>query len=118
MTSVVPNVKRTTVTPMINNRISKKAIVYTDEFPTYDHLTFIGFNHQRINHRAKQYVRGIVHINNIEGFWSLVKRGISGVYHSVSPKYLQSYLNEYAFRYNHRNDETPMFQLILNRLVD
>ena len=42
---------------------------------------------------------------------------VSGVYHSVSPKYLQSYLNEYAFRYNHRNDETPMIQLMLNRVV-
>ena len=46
---------------------------------------------------------GDVHTNTIEGFWSLVKRGIGGVYHSVSKKYLQTYLNEYAFRYNHRD---------------
>lgn len=57
--------------------------------------------------------RGDVHTNTIEGFWSLVKRGINGVYHVVSAKYLQSYLNEYAFRYNHRQDEVPMFQTML-----
>lgn len=49
------------------------------------------------------------------GFWSLVKNGIRGVYHSVSPKYLQQYLNEYSFRYNHRNDVTPMFLTFLRR---
>jgi hypothetical protein len=49
-------------------------------------------------------VDGNVHTNTLEGFWSLVKRGIGGVYHSVSSKHLQSYLDEYAFRYNHRGD--------------
>ena len=117
MTKVVPNAKRSTINHLITQNISKDAIVYTDEFPTYDHLTYIGFNHQRINHRAKVYVSGRIHTNSIEGFWSQIKRSISGVYHSVSPKYLQSYLNEYAFRYNHRFDETPMIQLMLNRAI-
>lgn len=116
MTSVVPNTKRSTVTPIITKNVSKDAIVYSDEFPTYDHLTYIGFNHQRINHRAKQYVSGRVHTNSIEGFWSQFKRSINGAYHSVSPKYLQSYLNEFTFRYNHRNDEKPMFDLFLNQI--
>lgn len=53
---------------------------------------------------------------SIEGFWSLVKHGISGIYHAVSPKYLQAYLNEYAFRYNHRKDEKPMFLTVLERV--
>jgi transposase len=117
MTSVVADTKRSTVTPIITKNVSKDAIVYSDEFPTYDHLTYIGFNHHRINHRAKQYVSGRVHTNSIEGFWSQFKRSVSGVYHSVSPKYLQSYLNEYAFRYNHRNDEIPMIQSMLNQIV-
>ncbi|MBM3119889.1 MAG: IS1595 family transposase [Chloroflexi bacterium] len=116
VTKVVPNVKRSTITPIITSNVARDTIIYTDEFPTYDHLTYIGFKHERINHRAKQYVRGRAHTNNIEGFWSQVKRGISGVYHSVSPKYLQSYLNEYAFRYNHRKDEIPMFKLFLNQI--
>ncbi len=116
MASVVPNVKRSTIVPLITKKVAADAVLYTDEFPSYDHFTRIGFTHRRIEHGAKVYARGKVHTNNIEGFWSLVKRGISGVYHAVSPKYLQSYLNEYTFRYNHRNDETPMFITILNQI--
>jgi transposase len=58
-------------------------------------------------------VNGNIHTNAIEGFWSLLKRGISGVYHSIGSHYVQSYCNEYAFRYNHRDDETPMFKTFL-----
>jgi len=50
------------------------------------------------------------------GFWSLLKRGISGVYHAVSEKYLQNYINEYSFRYNHRKDEKPMFLTVLGKI--
>jgi len=57
------------------------------------------------------------HTNTIEGFWSLLKRGISGVYHAVSEKYLQSYLNEYSFRYNHREDNAAMFTTMLSQLA-
>jgi hypothetical protein len=56
-----------------------------------------------------------VHTNTIEGFWSLVKRGIGGVYHSVSHKFLQQYLDEYAWRYNRRNDERSMFDQLTSR---
>ena len=56
------------------------------------------------------------HTNTFEGFLSLCKNCIRGVFHSVSPKYLQAYLNEYALRYNHRNDETPMFFTFLSRV--
>jgi hypothetical protein len=61
------------------------------------------------------YVSGDVHTNTIEGFWSLVKRGISGVYHSVSAKYLQMYLDEYTFRYNHKDDGRAMFAIVVDR---
>ena len=56
-----------------------------------------------------------VHTNTIEGFWSLVKRGLGGVYHAVSKKYLQTYLNEYAFRNNHRACGNLIFPLLLER---
>ena len=65
--------------------------------------------HKRINHCSKVYVMGDVHTNTIEGFWSLVKRGIGGVYHSVSQKYLQTYLDEYTFRYNRRDQGNLIF---------
>ncbi len=60
---------------------------------------------------------GPVHTQTIEGFWSLLKRGIGGTYHSVSSRYLQHYLNEYAFRYNHREDARPMFFAFLARVA-
>jgi hypothetical protein len=78
-------------------------------------MTRYGFKHLRIQHSAKEYVRGNIHTNSIEGFWSLLKCGIGGVYHSVSEKHLQSYINEYGFRYNHRKDEHPMFNTMLER---
>ena len=57
------------------------------------------------------------HTNTIEGFWSLLKRGINGVYHAVGEKYLQNYINEYAFRYNHRKDDKPMFKTVLAQIA-
>ena len=55
-----------------------------------------------VDHEHDQYVCGAIHTQTIEGFWSLVKGGLRGVYRSVSTKWLQSYLDEYAWRYNHR----------------
>lgn len=113
---VVPNTKSKTVLPIIDKTVEKGTQVFTDEYPIYDQLNQMGYSHDRILHSQKIYVIGDVHTNTIEGFWSLSKNGIRGVFHSVSPKYLQAYMNEYAFRYNHRNDVTPMFISFLERL--
>jgi len=113
---VVPDVKRHTIVPFTTQNVDRNAILFTDEFHSYDTMTRIGYRHLRIDHYSKEYARGKVHTNSIEGFWSLVKRGISGVYHSVSPQYLQSYLNEYSFRHNHRKDAMPMFKIILGQI--
>ncbi|MFA5300861.1 MAG: IS1595 family transposase [Lutibacter sp.] len=112
----VPNVKTQTVKPHIENQISKKANVYSDEFRPYNSLSRMGYNHEMVLHGQGIYVIGNVHTNTIEGFWSLVKNGIRGVYHSVSPQHLQKYLNEYSFRYNHRDDVRPMFFSFLSRV--
>ncbi len=113
---VVPDVKRHTLVPFMSRKVSRNAVLYTDTFPSYDHMTRLGYKHLRIEHQAKEYVRGKIHTNNIEGFWSLLKRGIGGVYHSVSEKYLQGYINEYSFRYNRRKDKQPMFLAFLNQI--
>jgi hypothetical protein len=64
------------------------------------------------------YVSGKdIHTNNVEGFWSQLKRSINGTYHHVSAEHLQEYVNEYAFRYSHRNDVEPMFFTMLNQVV-
>jgi transposase len=89
--------------------------VYTDEAAAYNRLRFVGYNHERVHHSMNVYVSGDVHTNTIEGFWSHIKRGISGVYHAVSAKYLQMYLDEYTFRYNHRDDGRAMFAIVVER---
>jgi transposase-like protein len=85
------------------------ANLFTDYYPGYLEIGGKFVSHQRINHSEQVYVSGEVHTQTIEGFWSLVKNGIRGVYHAVSAKHLQGYLNEYAWRYNHRDDESAMF---------
>ena len=103
----VANAKRATLLPHVVRHVFDDTMIYTDEFKSYDVLTGWGYNHRRIRHGEGVYVSGDVHTNTIEGFWSLVKRGIGGVYHSVSAKHLQGYLNEYVWRYNQRHVERP-----------
>ena len=114
--TVTPDLKSATVYPIIKERVMPNSMVYTDEFRVYDRLKSHGYHHKRVHHASKVWVIGDAHTNTIEGFWSALKRGINGVYHAVSQKYLQSYINEYAFRYNHRKDEKPMFLTVLERV--
>ena len=100
----------------ISKRVLPASAVFTDEAIQYWGLGRIGYQHQRVNHSQNVYVTGAVHTNTIEGFWSLVKRGISGTYHAVSTDYLQEYLNEYVFRYNNRENPDGMFDAFLNRI--
>ncbi len=113
----VPNVKKATLMPHVIERVIPASTIYTDELKSYGGLNKQGYHHDRVNHASKVYVSGDVHVNTIEGFWSLVKRGIGGVYHAVSAKHLQGYLNEYAWRYNHREDGRAQFQTLLLRVV-
>ena len=116
--ATVPSVKSATVFPHIMERVLPGSTVYTDEFKVYEGLTPAGFTHKRIPHAQKVYVLGDVHTNTMEGFWSLVKRGIGGVYHAVSAKHLQGYLNEYAWRYNERDTARAKFSTLLRRATD
>jgi transposase-like protein len=106
--------------PLIGNvvqHVVPSAFVFSDETPAYKRLRKLGYVHRRVHHTQRAYVFGDVHTNTIEGFWSLVKRGISGTYHSVSAKYLQMYFDEFGFRYNHRMDVQPMFQTFLRQIA-
>ena len=91
----------------------------TDEWRSYDEIGKRYAAHRRIRHKANIYVDGNVHTNTIEGFFSNLKRGIAGPYHSVSHKWLQGYLNEFTWRYNHRAtvDRRAMFEQLLLRAV-
>jgi len=91
----------------------KDATVYSDEWLGYNALKRI-YDHQFIKHGRGQYVEGRVHTNTIEGFWSLMKRGIFGIYHFTSVKHLQFYVDEFVFRYNTRgHEEGRRFNLLL-----
>ncbi len=109
-------VSHRTVMPLIGEHVLPAACVYTDEAPVYESLAKHGYEHRRVHHKAKVYVDGDVHTNTIEGFWSLFKNGLRGIYHSVGHKYLQTYANEYVFRYNHRGDVQAMYETVGQRV--
>ena len=96
---VVKDRKRKTLEPEIFKHIDKGASVMTDELLSYKAL-YQTFDHYSVNHSAKEYVNGAIHTNTIEGFWSIFKRGLLGIYHLVPKKHLQKYLDEFVFRYN------------------
>lgn len=114
---VVPDVRRRTLIPILERHVEKGATIHTDELSTYNSLGKRGYAHRRILHNAHVYVDGDVHMNTIEGFWATAKTGIIGVYHGVSAKHLQGYLDEYASRYNHREDAHAMVQQFLGALI-
>ena len=90
------------------------ARIHTDEASNFKLLTEkYGYDHEAIDHSAKGYVRGDVHTNLIESFWSQVKRGINGTYVWVSKKHLQLYLREFEYRHNLRRQPALMFELLL-----
>ena len=101
----VDNAKASTLLPHMRKRILPASIVYTDEYGSYAQVARNGYDHRRINHSEGVYVSGDVHTNTIEGFWSLLKRGVVGTFHKVSPKYLPLYVAEFCFRYNNRENE-------------
>lgn len=114
---VTTNVKSSTVLPIIRDNVELGANVMTDEYNVYNRVESEGYVHDTIQHKAKKYVFGDVHTNTIEGFWGQLKRGIDGTYHAVSPKYLQSYVNEFSFRYNQRNSSEHLFHALVGRIA-
>ncbi len=112
------DVKKNTIFGIIKEHVLPETMVFTDDYAVYDDLGHHRneYTHRRIKHSERVYVIGDTHTNTIEGFWSLVKRGIGGVYHNVGKHYLQSYLNEYSFRYNHRFDVQPMFETFMRQI--
>jgi transposase-like protein len=100
-TYVVPNVEIKTLHPIVFNKIEAGSTVYSDNAPYWVSLRR-SYNHASVNHSADEFVRGEISTNGIENFWSLLKRGILGIYHHVSPEHLESYCNEFSYRFNSR----------------
>jgi transposase-like protein len=98
---------------IIHENVKPHSKLFTDDWPAYRSLGK-EYVHEVIYHSYKQYVNGEVHTNTIEGFWSLLKRGILGIYHYVSPKHLARYCDEFGYRFNTRkSDDTPRFDKAL-----
>ena len=112
------NATKENLTSIANERILPESTVFTDDWAGYNDLSDAGYTHKRINHSEKVYVMGDVHTQTIDGFWSLIKNGIRGVYHQVSKQYLQTYLDEYSFRYNRRDKGNLIFNDFLERICE
>jgi len=113
----IPNTGRWTILKQIKENIATDATIYTDQLGAYKQLTQYGYKHSFVNHRETYVIKGTdIHTNSIEGFWSIFKRGVTGVYTHISPRYLQHYADEYGFRYGNRKVD-DMFTEMLRQIV-
>lgn len=112
----IPTTSKRVLVGIVKDRVTPGSTVYTDEFPAYKSLRE-GFKHGVVKHIHYEYVRGDVHTNTIENFWSLLKRGIIGSYHKVSVKHLDRYLAEFMYRFNQREIQEQLFALVVKSLV-
>ena len=99
----------------VKANVNPESIIFTDDWQAYKPLRSDYIDHRIINHSIGLYVDGEVHTNTIEGFFGNLKTGMRGAYKKVSRKWLQSYLDEYAWRYNNRRDGRGMFLALLSR---
>jgi transposase-like protein len=114
---VVPNVKRETLQNEVLNNVRYGSTVYTDDAVGYDKL-HSRFVHDVVNH-SQEYVRGRVHTNGMENFWSLLKRGLRGTYVAVEPFHLDRYIDEQVFRFNNRKNknDADRFALAMSQVA-
>jgi transposase len=106
-----------TLKNLIRANVSPDATLYTDEWALYRGLGHEFAAHHQIKHKDSIYTQGHVHTQTVEGFFGNVKRGLSGVQHNVSRKWLELYVSEFAFKYNHRDDGKPMFKIFLGNVA-
>jgi transposase-like protein len=106
----LPDTTQKTMLPKLREVIHEDATVYTDALDLYRHINEFFLHHASVNHGIEEYVRGNVHTNNIECFWSVLKRTIGGTYTHVHPRHLDRYLAEQVYRFNEReNEDGPRF---------
>ncbi len=102
MTQPVEKVNKKTLQGLLKENVDKGSTIMTDEWRAYNGLDKHFKGHEKVDHSNEEYARGIVHVNNLENFWSLLKRGITGIYHHVSRTHLHRYCSEFQYRYNTR----------------
>jgi len=115
----VKNTQGNTLSPIIRQIVKPDSRIFTDEFIGYKSLYDSEYTHAIVHHNAKEFVVGDAYTNSIEGFWGQLKRSIFGIYHFVSAKYLQRYVDEAVFRYNTREDkESVRFMEMFRRSLN
>lgn len=116
---VVPDTSVSSIQPIILKNLKQFSYLISDEWTAYNGMSKFYF-HDFVRHRMKEYVsfdNPTTHTNTIEGFWGIFKRGIKGIYNSVSRRHLQKYVNEFVFRYNSRKiKESDRFCLFLQNI--
>ena len=115
-TKVVPDAKRKTLFAEIARQVPEGTRISSDEFVVYHTLSNLGYDHDTVDHGAKEWARGDTHVNSLEGFWAQLKRSIRGTHISVSAKHLPKYLGEFEYRYNRRKNPGAMFGELLANL--
>jgi transposase-like protein len=121
-TKIIPNIRRENLQTEILNHVEHGSRVFTDNANAYEHIMRDRFVHEMVN-KAESYVRGQVHVNGIENFWSCLKRTLKGTYIAVEPFHLDRYMDEQIFRYNNRAtkdnplDDSDRFHLMLSQIV-
>jgi len=101
VTKIVENTTVSSLTAAVRENVQEGATMVSDENTGYNAVSKF-YTHLTVNHSKDQYVNGIAHTNTLEGFWSLLKKQINGIHHSVSSKHLQRYCNEASYRYNRK----------------
>jgi transposase len=123
---VIPAVNKKELLGAVRKHVKAGSVIYTDELNIYKGIPKLRtrngrparYKHFAVKHKTHYVKNGHIHTQAVEGLWSLIKRGIGGVYHSVSPEYLQTYLNEYTFRYNRRHNGNLQFKSVLERACE
>jgi ISXO2-like transposase domain len=111
-----PDNSAATVRQTIKDNVIPGSELHTDESKIY-RRGLDEYNHKSVNHGKRQWVVNGVHTNTVENFWSVMKRGVYGIYHQISYKHLQAYFNEYSYRYNTRKmQDGERFSVVLQSL--
>ena len=109
---VVGTTRKHVLQAAVREHVERGAEVHTDELSSYLWLDSAEFAHKSVNHTQTYVAPGNVHTNGVENVWSLFKRGIMGIFHKVSAKYLPLYLDEFAFRFNNRDEFNLMDKVL------
>jgi transposase-like protein len=103
-TQALKKARSAIILPLLLSMAKAGSMLSTDESGLYNKAEAMGFMHETVKHGGGEFVRGAIHTQTIDGFWSQFKRSVNGTYHAISSKHMQTYLDEFCFRYSHRGD--------------